>query len=90
MTQKSLTPLLAASLAALALAGAGCSSTAGKNPQFADQDRNFMGIIKIEPGSFADTSPSTLLIRSNDIIEQPNISGDKVSLFSGLFTYEDY
>jgi len=90
MMKKSITPLLlTAALAALALTGSGCSSVSDM-PQAADQDRNFFNIVKIEPDSFLRSSPSTLEIHSNDIISQPNVSGTRVTLLSGLFTYEDY
>jgi hypothetical protein len=89
MKQKTLTPLFAAAAIALATVGAGCSSVSG-NPQAADKSRNFLGLIKIEPGSYAYTPPYTLELRSNDVIERPDVSGERISLLEGFFTYEDY
>jgi hypothetical protein len=89
MTLKKLTPLFTAAGLALAVAGAGCSTTSG-NPQAANQDRNFLGLVKIEPNSFEDSSPSTLEVHTNDLINKPEMSGTRVTLLSGLFTFEDY
>jgi len=89
MKLKSLTPLFAATAVALATAGAGCSSVSG-NKQAADQNRNFLGLIRIEPHSYAETPPYTLELKSNDIIERPDMSGTRISLLEGFFTFEDY
>jgi len=89
MKLKSLTPLFAATAVVLATAGAGCSSVSG-NPQVADQDRNFLGLVKIEPHSYAETPPYTLELHSNEVIEKPDMTGTRVTLLEGLFTFEDY
>ncbi len=89
MKFKTLTPLLTAAGLVLAVAGTGCSTTAGM-PNAANQDRNFLGIVKIEPNSYSETSPSTLELRTNDVVSKPDISGTKVSLLFGLITIEDY
>jgi len=89
MTLKKLTPLFTAAGLALAVASTGCSTTSG-NPQAANQDRNFLGLIKIEPNSYQDSSPNTLELRTNDVINKPNMSGTRVTLLCGLITIEDY
>jgi hypothetical protein len=89
MKLKSLTPLFSAAVLALALASTGCSSVGG-NPQAADKDRNFLGLVRIQPRSYAYTQPASLEIHTNDVIEKPNMSGDKVSLLFGLINLEDY
>ncbi len=89
MKQKTLTPLFAVAAITLATVGTGCSSVSG-NKMVADQDRNFLGLIKYEPGSFAKTPPYTLELHSNDVIERPDVTGDRVTLLEGFFTYEDY
>jgi hypothetical protein len=89
MTLKSITPFMVAGLAALALAGSGCSSTAG-SPLVADHSKNFLGIYKYEPGSYAYTPPTSDVVHSNAIISHPNSSGDRTTLLWGLISYEDY
>ncbi len=89
MTLKKLTPLFTAAGLALAVAGAGCSTTSG-DPQAANQDRNFLGLVRIEPNSFQDTTPNTLELHVNDVINKPDMSGTRVTLLAGLITIEDY
>jgi hypothetical protein len=89
MTLKSITPFMAASLAALALAGTGCSSTSG-NPQVANHDKNILGIYKFQPGAYTYAPPTGSVVHANQIISHPNMSGDKTTLLWGLITYEDY
>ncbi len=89
MKLKSLTPLFSAVVLALAAASTGCSSVSN-NPQAADRSSNFLGLIKIEPRSYAYTPPGTLDIHTNDLIEKPNMSGDKVTLIWGLISLDDY
>jgi len=89
MKFKSLTPLFTAAGLALAVAGTGCSTTAGK-PNMANQDRNFLGLVKVEPNSFAKTGPSTLELHTDDVISKPDMSGTRVTLLFGLITLEDY
>jgi len=89
MKFKTLTPLITAAGLALAVAGSGCSTTANM-PMAANQNRNFLGIVKIEPNSFSQTSPASLELHSNDLINKPDVSGTKVSLLFGLITLEDY
>ena len=89
MTLKKLTPLFTAAGLALALASAGCSTTSG-NPQAANQDRNLLGLVKYEPGSFEDTGPNTLELHINELINKPEMSGDRTTLLFGLITIEDY
>ncbi len=88
MTQKH-TPLLIAAGLVLATCGAGCSTSAGR-PLAADQNRNLAGLIKIEPNSFSRTSPATVDLHTNELIEKPDSSGTKISLLWGWFTLEDY
>ncbi len=89
MKFKTLTPLITAAGLVLAVAGTGCSSTANM-PLAANQDRNFLGLVKIEPNSFSQTSPTSFEVRTNDLINKPDVSGTKVSLLFGLITLEDY
>lgn len=89
MKLKSPTPLFTAVVLALALAGTGCSSVSN-NPQAADKSSNFLGLVRIEPRSYAYTQPASFEIHTNDLIEKPNMSGNKVSLIWGLINLEDY
>jgi hypothetical protein len=87
MLLKTLTPLLAASLAAVSLASVGCSSS---DPRLAGKDTNFFDMVTIKPDSFAHAPAYSATIHSNEIISRPNVSGTQVSLLCGLITYEDY
>jgi hypothetical protein len=89
MKLKKLTPLFTVAALALALVGTGCN-TASSYPQAADKNRNFLGIVKIEPNSFAHTPPTTMDVHTNDLIEKPDMSGTRVVLLWGLISYEDY
>ncbi len=89
MKLKKLTPLFTIAGLALALASTGCSTASGY-PQAADQNRNFLGIVKIEPNAFSHTPPTTMDLHTNDLIEKPDVSGTRVDLLWGLITYEDY
>ena len=90
MKLKLTTPLFAATGLALALAGSGCSSSSLSDPAAANHTHNFLGLIKIEPNSFAISPPQTLELRSNDVVSKPLVSGTRVTLLEGLITYEDY
>ncbi len=89
MTLKKYTPLFTATVMALALAGTGCSSTTA-HPSAANQDRNFIGLIKIKPNSYAQASPSSFELHSNDIINKPDMTGTQISLLWGMVNLEDY
>ena len=89
MTLKKYTPLLTATVLALAVAGTGCSTTTA-HPGAANQDRNFLGLITIRPNSFAHVSPSSLELHTNELINKPNMSGDEISLVWGAINLEDY
>jgi len=89
MTLKKLTPLFAAAVTALALAGTGCSTTT-QYPSAANQDRNLGGLITIKPNSFAQVSPSSADLHTNDLINKPNMSGTDISLLWGAINLEDY
>jgi len=89
MSFKSLTPFIAAALAALSLAGSGCTSS-DQSHKFADQSTNFFGFFASRPASFAYTPPYTLAVHQDELWHHPNASGDQVTLFAGLITYDDY
>jgi hypothetical protein len=87
MLLKTLTPLLAATLAIVSLASVGCSDS---DPRLADKGTNFLDMVTIKPNSFAYTPATSATIHSNDIYSRPNVSGTQVSLLCGLITYDDY
>jgi hypothetical protein len=89
MTLKKLTPLFTVAVLALAVAGTGCSTTTDR-PTAANQDRNFLGLITIKPNSFAQASPSSAVLHTNDLINSPDMSGTQVSLIWGALNLEDY
>jgi hypothetical protein len=87
MLLKTLTPLLAATLAVVSLASVGCSDS---DPRLAHNGTNFFNMVTVKPDSFAYTPATTAEIHSNQIISRPNVSGTQVSLLCGLITYDDY
>jgi hypothetical protein len=89
MTLKKYTPLFTAAVLALALVGAGCSTTSS-HPQAVNQDRNFIGLVDIKPHSYASTSNSSIAVHTNELINKPDMTGDQVSLLWGMVNLEDY
>ena len=75
----------------------GCKSTPTriKSPyaatyERANQNKHILGIIKSEKSSYEPASPTSIVLRTNDISTRNNISGDKVTLFWDLITLTDY
>jgi hypothetical protein len=89
MAFKYLTPTVVAGLAALSLLGSGCTAS-DQSHRFVDHETNFFNLFRSRPASFADTPSYTLDIHQDEMWSHPNASGDQVTLFAGLITYDDY
>ena len=64
----------------------GCNSD---NRYHADKGTNFLGIMKTKPGSFEPESPDSITIKTSDIVNAQDPSGDEVELFWGLVSFKD-
>ena len=50
---------------------------------------SFLGIIEHEKATFSETGPNSFTVRTDELVARDNYSGDRVSLFWGLITFED-
>lgn len=53
-------------------------------------ERNFFGIVQERPASYHPRKVSSFPLRSREIVGRQNMTGDQVSLFWGLISFEDY
>ena len=51
---------------------------------------NFFGIMKYEEASFIPSGNSTAILKTSDVIDTRNPSGDKLTLFWGLIEINDF
>lgn len=79
-------------LALLALSGCNTGPTTAQKERMLkpNEDYNFFGIVKSEQGSFKKPALTSANISSSDVTTRDNFSGDSVSLFWGLITFQDY
>ena len=82
-------------IAALALLS-GCSTTTQYDNPYAevydraDKRSHFLGLVEIEEDSYEPVSRTSITVKSDDIVDRRNISGEKTSLFWNLLTFTDY
>jgi len=91
MTFKPFTPIIAAALSALILAG--CSNQPQPtvaSGQFANRDFNFLGFVNEKPDSYAETPAWSPTVHTNELVARSNYSGDQTTLFWGAITIDDY
>ncbi len=55
-----------------------------------NRERNFLGIVHERPASFHPRSAASFPVRSRDLVSRDFMTGDQVSLFWGLISFEDY
>ena len=65
------------------------SCTGSEQGYMTNKRSNFFGIMKYDQGSFRPPGYGAV-IRTNEIMDRRNISGDKVTLFWGLIEIQDY
>jgi len=53
-------------------------------------ERNFFGLVQERPQSFHPRKVSSFPLRSKEVVGRQNMTGDQVSLFWGLISFEDY
>jgi hypothetical protein len=61
----------------------------GKNVSM-EPSHNFLGIIKVEAGSYAPTNNPTVDVNMSEFYGRRATSGDRITLFWGAVTLTDY
>jgi hypothetical protein len=51
---------------------------------------NFLGIIKVEPGSYANNEKAIVPLRTKELYGRRADSGDRITLLWGAVTLTDY
>lgn len=83
------TPTLLAAAALLA----GCTTYDTPNHGKAvamEPSHNFLGIIKVESGSYASNNRATIQVRTDELYTRRTTSGDRITLLWGAITITDY
>ncbi len=80
--------LLLSVVAASTAVMVGCGNRS--NYAYKDDGFNFAGIIKYEPASYSATGPNTFKLRTDELVNRQNFSGDRTTLLWGLVTLTDY
>jgi hypothetical protein len=60
------------------------------NTQTAHRKSTVFGLVSYEPNSFQVSHPATAVVRTDDITGMELASGDRLELFWGLITIQDY
>ncbi|MFZ9201790.1 MAG: hypothetical protein ACO23N_05120 [Opitutales bacterium] len=55
-----------------------------------ERAHNFLGIVTIEPGSYASNNSATIPLRTDELYSRRTSSGDRITLFWGAITLTDY
>jgi hypothetical protein len=55
-----------------------------------ERAHNFLGIVTIEPGSYASNNSATIPLRTDELYSRRTTSGDRITLFWGAITLTDY
>lgn len=78
-------------LAALTLAGCTTYDTTnhGKGVSL-EPAHNFLGIIRVESGSYASNNKATINLRTDELYSRRTPSGDRITLLWGAITLTDY
>jgi len=88
-------PLIALLLMLAVSLFTGCSSTRSDSPyadayERANTRANFLGIVEYEQDSYEPPSPTSVTVRTSDVVACKNISGNKYTFFWNLLTFTDY
>lgn len=82
---------LATLLASAAMVGCTSYDTPHRNRNVSlEPAHNFMGIVKVEPNSYAPSERATVGLSLNELASRRNNSGDRVTLLWGAITLTDY
>lgn len=77
-------------LATLAASSLFLSACMTSNTETAQKKSTAFGLVTFEPNSFAVSSPATAVVRTDDISGMELATGDRLELFWGLITIQDY
>ena len=78
-------------LAASGLVGCSSYDTPNHNGNVSLEPAHyFLGIIKVEPGSYAEVNKATVHLKMNDFVSRRSNSGDRITLLWGAITLTDY
>jgi len=66
------------------------SCTNSQDGYMTNKGSNFFGLMKYEQGSYVPPAQSASEIRTDELIDRRNISGDKITLFWGLIEINDF
>lgn len=55
-----------------------------------EPSHNFLGIIKVESGSYASNNKATIALRTDELYSRRTSSGDRITLLWGAITIYDY
>ena len=55
-----------------------------------EPSHNFLGIIKVESGSYASNNKATIQVRTDELFSRRTTSGDRITLLWGAITLTDY
>ena len=72
----------------LLLVLAGCQGVG--NSSIGPKETNLLGIVKVQPDSYASSGPATFSISSDEFLNRRNYGGGKTTLLWGLITLKDY
>lgn len=85
--KRSPAPAILAILAAAVLATSGCSTT----KTYAGRKTSVLsGLAEMEDKSYQPPAPTTVVVSTADDRPGSKLTGKRVSLFWGLFTFADY
>ncbi len=75
----------------LALGLSGCARKSGDDLYARNnQDVNVLGIVNYAPNSYRDVRPTSINVRTSELVSRKNISGNNVSLLWGALVFSDY
>lgn len=86
-------PMKNSALLALAALLVGCTTYDTPNHGKAvamEASHNFLGIIKVESGSYASNNRATIQLRTDELYTRRITSGDRITLLWGAITITDY
>ena len=82
---------LAALIASSGLAGCNTYDTPNHGKAVSlEPSHNFLGIIRIEPNSYAANSKASVHVSTNELYTRRTSSGDRIILLWGAITVTDY
>ena len=79
--------LILVSLAAVALSFTGCDK---RQASMAPDETNVLGAFRHQEKNYSPAGPATFAIKTDELYDRRNFSGNKTTLLWGLVTIQDY